>query len=287
MKISEAFKLYSKHVLERENRSLKTINNYMTAMRNFVRLCDDIDVTLITNSHITYWKQKREEYGQKSSYVAHDIVKMRLVLKWLKTQHKDVIDADTIRVPKVHRTIGVYLEHSEVDQLLSVIVNPRDLSLYTMYYESGARLSELIQLNRDSVRIIQDAKGRFGAADIIGKNSQPGTLFFNERSLEAMEDYLSTRRDKLRPMFVTSQNRRISISTVNKNLHLYEDLAGLDKNVTPKVLRHSFATDLERNGANIFEIQAALRHANIATTQIYVHPRKDLALQANRNKRSY
>jgi site-specific recombinase XerD len=135
-------------------------------------------------------------------------------------------------------------------------------------FSSGARISELLQLDRDSIVLNEFGEGE---AQIEGKGNKPGVLTFDSNALKILNDYTETRNDPIRPLFISGQRRRITVSRVEQLCHEYADMAGIDKNVTPHVWRHTFASDLKLNGADIYDISKQLRHSNIATTMIYTH----------------
>lgn len=173
-----------------------------------------------------------------------------------------VIDYREIEVHKA-KSDPVWLTIKEVAGFLGAVDSLRDKALFSCLFSSGARISELLQLNRDS---IVD-----GAASIIGKGDKRGTIYFDPAALMILDEYLRTRSDHMRPLFISGQYRRITVSRVEQLTHMYADYASIDKNVTPHVFRHSRATDFKLNGADIYDVQKLLRHASISTTQIYTH----------------
>lgn len=263
MTVTEAFMKYDAEVLQYGNYKLKTRVNYRSALNSFVRCCGDIPVELVTHNHITEWKRWREQVGITDSTIAGDISRIRRVYGYLRRLEYRVIDSEAMERPRVTPSDPVWLTIQEVRRLIAAIENSRDKAIAACLFASGARISELISLNRDSIQNNE--------AQISGKGDRVGTLRFDEYSMQILQDYLATRKDSLRPLFISSQMRRINPGTFGKALHVYADRAGIDKNVTAHILRHSFATDLRLNGADIYEVKEQLRHQNISTTQIYVH----------------
>lgn len=263
MTVREAFIQYDIDRLCSRNKALKTRKNYRSALNSFVKACADIPVELVTVQHIVQWKAYMAQNGHTSSTMAGNVSKMREVFKYLKRLGMNVLDYEFMERPEIIKKDPVWLDVDEVRRFLEVIDSPRDKAIFAMLFSSGARISELMQLDRDSIVN--------GEARIIGKGSKPGALHFDTHALRILEDYLETRRDKLRPMFISAQCRRMSISRVEQLAHVYADYAGIDKNVTPHVFRHSFATDLKMNGADIYDIKTQLRHSRLSSTDIYVH----------------
>jgi integrase/recombinase XerD len=261
--ISEAFSRYCLEEITLQNGSQKTVRNYISACRSLVKTTDDIPIQLLVVEHVTRWQQQRGYLGHSSSTVAHDLSRLRQVLKFLKKRGMNVLDYDFVTRPKITKKHPVYLIPQEVQQIIGVIEKKRDKAIFACMFDSGARVSELLNLNCEDLRD--------NTAQIIGKGGKPGTLHFSPWSMNYLQDYLDSRRDRLTPLFVSAQCRRITVSRVQQLLHIYSDMAGIKKNVTPHILRHSFATDLKRNGADIFDIKEQLRHERISSTEIYVH----------------
>lgn len=262
MTLTEAFTCYCAEI-KLQNGSDKTIRNYRSACNSLVSVCADIPVTLLTLDHLSAWQRYRDARGHSTSTVSLDLSRLKQVLKFLRRRGMDVLDYTMVEKPKIRQKLPTYLVPKEVQQIISVIENPRDKAIFACMFDSGARVSELLNINRED--LVDNT------VSIIGKGSKIGTLRFSEWSMKYLNEYLTRRTDRLSPLFISAQMRRITVQRVEQLLHVYSDLAGITKNVTPHVLRHSFATDLKRNGADIFEIKEQLRHARISSTEIYVH----------------
>lgn len=263
MLVSDAFILYDEAELQFGNMSQKTRVNYRTCMRSLLKVTLDIPIELLTVEHVQAWKMVRESVGQSDTTISHDLSRLKSVLKFLRKRGYKILDEENITLPKLKEKPYTWLSYEEVQTLLDVIESPRDKAIVACLWSTGCRISELLNLNRS------DIQGN--SAQVMGKGSRIGTVYFDVTALKYLGEYLNTRRDSLRPLFISSQHRRITNSRFGQLLHDYADMAGIDKNVTPHVLRHSFATDLKLNGADIFDIQKQLRHKRISSTQIYVH----------------
>lgn len=263
MVISEAFELYDEAELQFGNMSLKTRTNYRTCLRSLLKTTLDIPVELLSIEHIQKWKMNREAIGQADTTISHDLSRLKSVLKFLHKRGYKVLDEENITLPKLTEKPYTWLSYKEIQDLLNVIESPRDKAIVACLWSTGCRISEMLSLNRS------DIQGN--TAQVVGKGGRIGTVYLDETALKYLNEYLCTRKDILRPLFISSQHRRITNSRFGQLLHDYADMAGIDKNVTPHVLRHSFATDLKNNGADIFDIQKQLRHKRISSTQIYVH----------------
>lgn len=145
----------------------------------------------------------------------------------------------------------------------------RDRALLELFFSTGLRLSELCSLNRD----LDLTKDEFS---IRGKGDKVRVVFLSDRARETLRNYLKVRKDFAEPLFAnisanSSADMRLTPRSIERIVKHYATVAGISKRVTPHVLRHSFATDLLSNGADIRSVQMMLGHANIATTQVYTH----------------
>lgn len=204
-----------------------------------------------------------DQQGYSSSTMAHSLAQLRCVFKYLKRRKFTVMDTDEIELPKVVQKAPVWLDYSEIQAMLDVIESVRDKAIVTCLFSTGCRISELLNLNKED---IYD-----NHATVTGKGGKYGTVYFDQKAIDALNEYLESRKDTLKPLFVSGQRRRITVSRVQQLLHEYADAAGIDKNVTPHVFRHSFASDLKRNGADLYDIKELLRHQRISSTMIYTH----------------
>jgi site-specific recombinase XerD len=144
-----------------------------------------------------------------------------------------------------------------------------DSAMLELFFSTGLRLSELCSLNRD----IDLSKDEFS---IRGKGDKVRVVFLSDRAKEKLRAYLKSRKDMAEPLFINESFRktddaRLTPRSVQRIVRMYATKAGIYKKVTPHVLRHSFATDLLSNGADMRSVQMMLGHANIATTQVYTH----------------
>jgi site-specific recombinase XerD len=153
----------------------------------------------------------------------------------------------------------------------------RDRAILETLYSTGLRVSELVSLNRSQVDLIRKE------FMVRGKGRKPRIIFLSERAVTAIENYIQKREDNFDPLFLNyrhprskgdillGEKRRLSTVAIEYLVRTYARRAGIIKKVTPHVLRHSFATELLINGADIRSVQEMLGHASITTTQIYTH----------------
>lgn len=278
MLLSEAFEAYIIDELESENRAQSTIDNYHKALSSFLASNgEDMPIQLISYLHIIRWKKDLHDTGLASSYVAHHLMKFRSVLTYLKKHGFACLDPSEVKIPSFKYRKTPWLTIDEIQQLFRVIESKRDRALFACQFSSGARISEILSLDRDS---IVD-----GSAKIWGKGKKeeddPDTLEFDMNALRVLDEYLLTRKDDMKPLFISRQNRRLGVTSAIYLINGYAEKAGIKRynnDGTPRkiathVLRHSFSTDLFLKGADIYRVSQQLRHSSIdVTARHYIHP---------------
>lgn len=288
MKLSEAFDAFEIDELVSEDRSHFTVENYRKAVTSLLKSIGyDIPVELLTYSHVIQWKKDMFEKGNRTSYIAQLLRNLRTVLAYLEKHGFSTLTASEIKLPKYSYRPTPWLTIEEVGRFLSVISNPRDRAIFALQFSAGARIGEILSLNRDSI-----VDGR---AKVKGKgkktHDEHEELLFDTNALSALDEYLETRRDNLQPLFISRQNRRICYQQVNNASIRYAEKAGImrfdpdgkKRKIATHVQRHSFGTNLIMNGQDIYGASKQLRHANIDTTKVYIHG-ADLRKQSDYNK---
>ncbi len=211
----------------------------------------------------------------------YHLVAFRGFLKYLSKRGIKSLDPTLVELPKTHRPQVTFLHVDEIDRMLAEVpldneTGLRDRAILELLFSSGLRVSELINLNRDHVNL---ERREFM---VRGKGQKDRPVFISDQAAEAISDYLAERTDKLPALFLNNSRnrpeadtkkdeRRLTPRSVERIINKYVRLAGITKHVTPHTLRHSFATDLLMNGADLRSVQSMLGHSNISTTQIYTH----------------
>lgn len=264
MIISEAFDLYIFEGIKLQGGAEKTQKNYVTAKSSILQAIGDIPVALVSLDHVTRWKLFMDSRGNQVNTIKGNLGRLRSVLAFLKARGIAVMDYRDITLPKVERKGIQPLDYEEVQAIIDVASNPRDKAIVACLFSTGCRVSELLNLNRGD--IIQ------GTARVIGKGSKIRPVYFDKTALELLEAYEDGRKDRLPPLFISGQYRRLTVSRVEQILHVLASEAGIEKNVTPHVFRHSTITDYIKNGADMYAVQKIAGHASIQTTlNIYTH----------------
>lgn len=208
------------------------------------------------------------------------VIALRSFLRYLIRKDLAVVAPEKIELPKVESRSLKFLDRDQLERLVnqpdvSKERGMRDKAIMETLFSTGLRVSELCKLNRDQINL---ERREFG---VIGKGGRARVVFLSDRSSIWLEKYLSTRTDQFKPLFiryagnqepiVNGEKMRLTPRSVQRIVVKYVRKAGLPVAATPHVLRHSFATDLMMNGADLRSVQELLGHKNVATTQIYTH----------------
>lgn len=269
-----------------QNRSQKTIANYHHYLTRLVDFAGDIDVSDVTPELVRKWRLWLNRLGtntsdelQKTTQNYH-LIALRSFLKFCAKRGIDTLPADKIELARTKRPQVTFLNDEEMARLLAEPNTAtenglRDRAILELLYSSGLRVSELVGLNKDHINL---KRREFM---VRGKGQKDRPIFISEEAAEWIEKYLEKRVDNATPLFVrvggqkkadvSGNHLRLTARSVQRMVARCALLAGITKHVSPHTLRHSFATDLLMNGADLRSVQSMLGHSNIATTQIYTH----------------
>lgn len=285
MLLSEAYASYDMYELVNNGKTEKTRREYRSRIlgRNgFVTIVGDLRTDYIGIDHVLGWKLHLRDEGLQPGYINDMLSVLRLFLAWLaKNEHK-VFDWHKIEFEKEEQNKPkTLLTPDEVGKLKRVLNNPRDIAIVDLFFGSGMRSEELINIDRyewEGAFVINDQAVRIDDAEpiwelqVCGKNEKWRAIHFSQGVKNSVDDYLKTRVDRYRPLFVSLQNRRISYHTISRMLHAAAAKAGMTKVVTQHVFRHSNATELAVNGMPIPVLAAHLGHKDgVVTQRIYTN----------------
>lgn len=286
--MSELVMDFIEHLEVERGRSSKTAENYRRYLERFLEFSGtELKVESISSELIRKYRLWLNRYvGDSGSELAtitqaYHLIALRGFLNYLSKRDISSLAPNKIELPKVHRKQVTFLHFEEVERMLEAVpddnspVALRDHAILELLFSSGLRVSELVNLNRDHI----NTKRR--EFMVRGKGQKDRPIFISPSAAEQIEAYLAIRNDTLAPLFLnysrnntsdtTGDFRRLTSRSIQRIISKYAKLAGITKHVSPHTMRHSFATDLLMNGADIRSVQSMLGHSNISTTQVYTH----------------
>lgn len=269
-----------------QNRSQKTIANYDHYLTRLIDFAGDIEVKDIDVELVRKWRLWLNRLGTNTSDELgkttqnYHLIALRSFLKFCAKRDIASLPADKIELARTQRKQVTFLNEDELERLfaqpeIAAITGVRDRAILELLFSSGLRVSELVGLDRDHINL---KRREFM---VRGKGQKDRPIFISAEAARWLEEYINRRQDTARPLFIrysgskqvdlSGNFQRLTARSVQRLVARYARLAGITKHVSPHTLRHSFATDLLMNGADLRSVQAMLGHSNIATTQIYTH----------------
>lgn len=267
-----------------KGRSPKTSENYDHYISTFLdqtKLTSPAGITESVVREFRMWlnRQPGTVGTMKRKTQNYYLIALRAFLKYLRKTNVKSLDPERIELAKVGARDLDLITADELNRLLKAPVGDslqalRDRAILELFFSTGLRVSELCSLNAD----IDLSRDEFS---VRGKGDKVRVVFLSPSAKSAVAAYLKKRGDMSEALFVSygkgfakgkaMDKSRITPRSVELLVKRYATKAGITRKVTPHVIRHSFATDLLENGADLRSVQALLGHANIATTQVYTH----------------
>lgn len=287
MDIKKLIREFLEHVEIEKGRSLKTVSNYNHYLKRFLEITkvttpqditDDIvrEYRLVLNRQFSGKTEGGHKETIKKKTQNYYLIALRAFLKYLMRRGVASLSPERIDLAKVPERSLDLISHDELVRLMNApqgedIKTLRDRAILELLFSTGLRVSELCSLSRD-INLKNDE------LSIRGKGEKIRVVFISDTAKKALVEYLKSRKDMDGALFVQfgknlkeKESLGLTPRSVERIIKYYAIKAGIDKKVTPHVIRHSFATDLLQNGADIRSVQALLGHAHIGTTQIYTH----------------
>ncbi len=264
-------------------RAVKTVENYEHYLTRFFDQMEIKEISDITEEKIREFRlwlnrQPGTSGTMKRRTQNYYLIALRAFLKFLRKRGIEGLNPERIELAKLPERQIDLISSTELERLITATDGVgekalRDKAILELLFSTGLRVSELCALNSDIDLSRDDLSVR-------GKGEKVRVVFLSEASKQAVREYLKVRKDMEEALFVniprvgTDSKKtptRLTPRGVQLTIKYYATKAGITKKVTPHVLRHSFATDLLSNGADLRSVQALLGHASINTTQIYTH----------------
>lgn len=281
---------YLEYMEVERNCSKLTIRDYRHYLRIFenwsaIHMKDksvtDLNLTYIRKYRV-FLSNKVDQQGIPLKKVTQNyyVIALRSFLRYLIKNDIKTLEPSKIDLPKTESRSLKFLEREQVERLVTSVDTSkeeglRDRAILELLFSTGLRVSELVKLNHDQLNL---DRREFG---VIGKGGKSRIVFISDRAADFIHLYLEARHDEYKPLFIRysrgineddhGEKMRLTARSVERIVKKYVRLARLPVDATVHTLRHSFATDLLTNGADIRSVQEMLGHKNIATTQIYTH----------------
>ena len=248
--------------------TIRNYSHYLSRFCSFVKEEKINNINYIDQKLIVKFKEHLINLKLSKKTTGFHLISVRSLFKWIHQNGENtVLSIDQIDIPKAESTKLIFLCGTDVEKLLNtpdmnLQYGKRDRAILELFYATGLRISDLTSLNRDS---FDSTKNEMKLKKKV--------FFLPTRAIKWIIEYINSRSDGNEALFVSSKGKvtRLTPRSVERMLKKYTKQIGLPDNITPKALRHSFATDLLLAGAEIGSVQKMLGHKNISTTQIYTH----------------
>ncbi|OGY45308.1 MAG: hypothetical protein A2729_00510 [Candidatus Buchananbacteria bacterium RIFCSPHIGHO2_01_FULL_39_14] len=269
-----------------KGRSLNTINNYGFYLTRFLKWAkvdkpEKITAELVRNYRL-WLNRQTDQSGRplKKSTQNYYLIALRSFLKYLAKRDVNSLAPEKIELAKMPARQVDFLEGSDLERLLGAplkdteakIIQWRDKAILELLFSTGLRVSELSTLKKDQVNLEKDE------FTVRGKGDKLRVVFLSNQTKHWLKQYLAARKDLAVYLFIRhdkarsrAESKNLTPRSIQRLIKKYAKASGITKTVTPHTMRHSFATDLLINGADIRSVQAMLGHSSITTTQIYTH----------------
>ncbi|MBI5817320.1 MAG: tyrosine-type recombinase/integrase [Candidatus Yonathbacteria bacterium] len=287
MELEKLKRQFLEHLEIEKGRSLKTVENYdryLSRFFSYAKISNAKEITEEAIRNYRLWLNRQPTTSNKQPTTGtlkkntqnYYLIALRAFLKYLSAREIQSLSAEKIELAKVSERSLDLISSEELERLLSApegdSIKPlRDKAILELLFSTGLRVSELCSLSRD----VDLKKDEFS---VRGKGDKIRVVFFSASAKDAVKKYLEKRTDMDDALFINigrvnkeKESIRLTPRSVERIVKHYAIKAGISRRVTPHIVRHSFATDLLENGADLRSVQVLLGHANINTTQIYTH----------------
>lgn len=282
MKLCELIDEFLIYISAVRNLSDNTVTGYkndLEKLKNF--LSPQMEIDNITKENLLLCIGQLTKQKMSSASVNRFIAAVRTLFAYAKKiNHLSSNPALELKTVKLPKKMPRFMTESEVDDLCSKPCNnellwgKRDFALFTMLYSSGCRVSEITNLSLD------DFTSGYSAAIVTGKGDKQRRVYFGETSVAALKDYLDDRKklieqngilEPTRKVFVNQKGEPLTTAGIRYIINRYSGPEGTNHHMNPHAFRHTFATTMIANGADVRLVQEMLGHSSISTTQRYTH----------------
>lgn len=266
-----------------------TVANYAFYLKRFAGFSKEhgagnpakISKELVHKYRLWLNRLEKGDSGLKKNTQNYHLIALRGFLKYLVKNDIKSLEPEKVELAKQEQRQVDFLEGSDLERILEAplkidlpeIIRKRDKAILELFFSTGLRVSELCKLKIENINLKKDE------FTVRGKGAKLRVVFLSDDARRAIEEYLKSRLDTNPYLFIShdkassGRDEQLGLTprSVQRLVEKYAKVAGITKEVTPHTLRHSYATDLLMNGADIRSVQAMLGHASITTTQVYTH----------------
>ncbi|MBI2099810.1 MAG: tyrosine-type recombinase/integrase [Candidatus Vogelbacteria bacterium] len=273
MELEQWRREWLEHLEIEKGRSLKTVANYDYYLGRFFGFAQMKKPGQIDDESVRRYRLWLNRKELKKNTQNYHLIALRTFLKYLEKRGVETLPANRIELAKTGSRELDLISQDELTRLLEAPTGAeekalRDKAILELLFSTGLRVSELCALDRDTVDLKKDE------FSVRGKGEKIRLVFISTSAKKVLKTYLDKRQDVHEALFVNvsrGEPARLSPRSIERIIKFWAIKAGITRKVTPHTLRHSFATDLLENGADIRSVQMMLGHANISTTQVYTH----------------
>ncbi len=285
-KLSHHLRRFLEYMEIERGRSQLTIRNYEFYLQRFIDWAKDPQPEDVTSEQVREYRlylnrlEDPKRGTLKKNTQNYHLIALRSFLKYLVRHDVETLAPEKIELAKQSAREPAFLDARDLERLLEApmhdsapeMVKTRDRAILELFFSTGLRVSELASLMRANVNIEREE------FSVRGKGDKLRVVFLSHQARHWLKTYLELRHDEVPFLFLRHDRAKndkppsaLTPRSIERLVARYSVMAGIPKHVTPHTLRHSFATDLLINGADIRSVQAMLGHASITTTQIYTH----------------
>jgi len=254
-----------------KNYSAHTILNYRIDLEEFFKFLGSVTVDVVAYPDLRRFLAQLKGRNLKPRSLARKLSSLRSFFKYL--QREKVIQTNPAKLlvtPKLDKPLPHFMSEEETVQLIESpktgkINSMRDKAIFEILYSTGIRVSELVGLNVEDVDFFSNI------IKVMGKGKKERMVPIGDQALNALKAYMDSRRVEHQFVFANKGGTRLSDRSVRNIINKYILEQAMSQHVTPHMFRHSFATHLLNNGADLRSVQELLGHVNLSTTQIYTH----------------
>ena len=286
-KISKYLRNFLEYLEIEKGRSPLTVRNYDFYLKRFLEWSkdpkpSDVDYEMVRQYRLYLNRLEDPKRGLlKKTTQNYHLIALRSFLKYLARHDVESMAPEKIELAKQGSREPSFLDATDLERLLESpvisdappIIKARDRAILELFFSTGMRVSELANLKKSQINLDREE------FSVRGKGDKVRVVFLSNQARHWLKEYLKARTDECPSLFLRHDRARqaeadvgpLTPRSIERLVHRYSVLAGIPKKVSPHTLRHSFATDLLMNGADIRSVQSMLGHASITTTQIHTH----------------